>query len=77
MAALALAAVLTQMDVVLLVAGQAVLIELDLIGRLLVAAGTLQFSMCPRQGKSCLLAVVKFPDLPPVRRMTLGTLGPQ
>jgi len=50
-ATLTLAAVLTEMDVVLLVTGQAVLIELDLIGRLLVAAGTLQFSMRAPSGQ--------------------------
>ena len=72
MAPLTLAAVLPKVDVILFVARQAVLIELDLRSRLLVAPGTVEFPVSPCKGESSLLAVVELPELPAVRRVALG-----
>lgn len=69
MAALTLATVLPEMHVVLRVAVGAGGIELYLIRRLLVTAGTDELRVRARQGEMSFLAVVEFPDTPAVRRM--------
>ena len=72
-----LPAVLSQMNVVLLMAGQAGWIELDLVGRLLVAARTGELVVGTVQGKSRFLAMVEVPLPPAVGRVALVTALPQ
>ena len=66
MAALALPAILSEMDVVLLVTGQARRIEFDLVRGLFVAARAGQPRMPAGQCKSGLLAVVEIPLAPAI-----------
>lgn len=72
MAPLTLAAVLPEVYVILFVARQAVLIEFDLCGGLLVTPGTGEFPVSPCKGESSLLAMVELPELPAIRRVAFG-----
>src|SRR5215510_10984933 len=74
MATLALPSVLTEMDVVLRVAGDAPRIELHFIGGALVAARTGELPVRAFECEARLLAVVEFPDAPAVRRMAARTV---
>ena len=76
-AALALSAVLPQVDVVLLVAGQARRIQLYFVRRLFVAARANELRVSAGECESRLLAVVEFPQTPAVRRMALGACNAQ
>src|SRR3569833_3469592 len=66
MAPLALPAVLTEMNIVLLVAGQTRRVEFYLVGGLFVAAGARQPCVCAIQCKAGLLAMVEIPLSPAV-----------
>ena len=72
MAPLTLPSVLPQVDVVLLVAGQAGRVQLHFISGLLVTTRAIELCVSARKRESCLFTVVEFPDAPAVGRMTLG-----
>src|SRR5690242_20134642 len=71
---LALPPVLPEVNIVLLMAREAGRVQLDLIGRLFVAAGAHELGVCPAECESCLLAVIELPDLPAVRGMAACTV---
>ena len=73
MAALTLPAVLSQMNVVLLMAGQTGRIELDLVGGLLVTPRAGELFVGAVEGKSRFLAMVEVPLAPAVGRVALVT----
>lgn len=77
MAALALASVLTEVNVVLLMAGQAGLIEFHLVRRLLVAALTGQLAVGSAECEAGLLAMIEFPQPPTIRRVALRAVRPE
>ena len=77
MAALTLPPVLTQVHIVLFMAGEAGRVQPDLVGRLLVTALACELAVSTLEGESRLLAVIELPLAPPVRRMTLGARRPQ
>lgn len=69
--ALALASELTQVLVVLRMAGIAFHRKLDVVSRLLVAAGAVHLGVRAGQCEVRLLGVVKFPNTPAVRRVAV------
>jgi hypothetical protein len=75
MAPLTLAAILSEVNVILLVTRQAVLIEFDLAGGMLVAPVTGELSMCACEREASLFAVVELPNLPAIRGVAFRTLG--
>ena len=66
MAAAALIAILTQVAVILVVTGAALLRHLYRTGRLVMAFGALQLTVRARQRKMSLLAVIKNPQRPAI-----------
>src|ERR1700730_3010336 len=62
------------MDVVLLMARETILLELHFIGRSAVAGLTGELAVRTAQGKSGLLAVIKLPHFPAVRRVASGAV---
>jgi len=76
-AALALSAVLPQVDVVLLVAGQACRIQFHFVRRLLVATRANELRVSAGEREARLLAVVEFPQTPAVRRVAFGARNAQ
>jgi len=69
MTAIALDAVLTQVSVVLAVAGTALLGHLYGARRFAMAFGALQLCVRPQQGEVCILRMIESPQRPTVRRM--------
>src|ERR1700736_2957629 len=69
-AAVALRAVLTQVPVIFVVTGPALLRHLYRAGRLAMAIGALQFTVGTQQRKMRLLGMIKNPQRPSVGRMT-------
>jgi len=76
-AALALTAVLPEVHVILLMASQTSRIEFHLVRGLFVATLTGQLPVRACQRKAGLLAVVKVPQAPSIRRMALGAVRPE
>ena len=74
MAALALPAVLPEVDVVLLVTGQAGWIEFDLVRGLFMAARAGEARVGSCQCKAGLLAVIEIPLPPAIGRVAAGAL---
>ena len=66
MTAIALCAVLTQVPVVLLMTGNALLRHFHSARRLAMAGGALQFAVRAQQGKMGILGVIKHPQRPAV-----------
>ena len=69
MAAVALRAVLTQVPVIFVVTGSALLRHLHRAGRLVMAFGTLQFTVGPQKREVRFLGMIKNPQRPAVGRM--------
>ena len=72
MAALALAAILSQVHVILLMAGEASRIQLDSVGGLLVAAGADELRVRTAQCEAGLPGVIELPYRPAVRGVAAG-----
>ena len=69
MAAVTLRAVLTQVPVIFVVTGSALLRHFHRAGRLVMAFGALQLTVGPRQRKMRFLGMIKNPQRPSVGRM--------
>ena len=74
---MALSAVLPQVDVVLLVAGQARRIQLHFVRRLFVAARANELRVSAGECESRLLTMVEFPQTPAVWRVAFGARNAQ
>ena len=69
MAAVALCAILTQMPIVLVMAGIAFLRHFPRTWRLLMAVSALQFAVCTEQREVRIPRVIEPPQLPAIRRV--------
>jgi hypothetical protein len=76
-ATLALPAEFPHMHIIFLVAADALSGQLDLLGRLAVAAATTQLGMRALQRKFSFLGVIELPLIPAIRRVASGTFPAQ
>ena len=77
MAALALAPILSQVHVILLMTGEARRVQLDPVSGLLVTTGADELPVRTTQGEAGFLGVIELPHRPAVRGVTAGAFLPK